>query len=54
LRGIDLLASNIEALNTRAFNSEGTEIFYQEVQYNRYGPILEFGDQLCLQFQRKI
>lgn len=43
LRGIDLLASNIEALNTRAFNSEGTEIFYQEVQYNRYGPILEFG-----------
>lgn len=43
LRGIDLLASNVEALNTRAFNSEGTQIFYQEVQYNRYGPILEFG-----------
>ena len=43
LRGIDLLSSNIEALNTRAFNSEGTQIFYQEVQYNRYGPILEFG-----------
>jgi outer membrane receptor protein involved in Fe transport len=43
LRGIDLLASNIEALNTRAFDSEGTQIFYQEVQYNRYGPILEFG-----------
>ena len=43
LRGIDLLASNVQALNTRAFNSEGTQIFYQEVQYNRYGPILEFG-----------
>lgn len=43
LRGIDLLASNVTALNTRAFNSEGTQIFYQEVQYNRYGPILEFG-----------
>ena len=43
LRGIDLLASNIEALNTRAYNSEGTQIFYQEVQYNRYGPILELG-----------
>lgn len=43
LRGIDLLASNIEGLNTRAYDSEGTEIFYQEVQYNRYGPILEFG-----------
>ena len=43
LRGIDLLASNVEGLNTRAFNSEGTQIFFQEVQYNRYGPILEFG-----------
>ena len=43
LRGIDLLASNIEGLNTRAFNSEGTQIFFQEVQYNRYGPILEIG-----------
>ena len=43
IRGIDLLASNVEALNTRAFNSEGIQIFYQEVQYNRYGPILEIG-----------
>ena len=43
LRGIDLLASNVEALNTRAFNSEGVQIFYQEVQYNRFGPILEIG-----------
>ncbi len=43
LRGIDLLASNITGLNTRAFNSEGVQIFYQEVQYNRYGPILELG-----------
>ena len=43
LRGIDLLASNVQALNTRAYNIEGTQIFYQEVQYNRYGPILEFG-----------
>ena len=43
LRGIDLLASNIQGLNTRAYNREGTQIFYQEVQYNRYGPILEFG-----------
>ncbi|MCG8311117.1 MAG: TonB-dependent receptor family protein [Cytophagales bacterium] len=43
LRGMDLLASNVEGLNTRAFDSAGTEIFYQEVQYNRYGPILEFG-----------
>lgn len=43
LRGIDLLASNVQALNTRAFNSEGVQIFYQEVQYNRFGPIVEIG-----------
>ena len=43
LRGIDLLASNIQGLNTRAYNSEGVQIFYQEVQYNRYGPIAEIG-----------
>ncbi|MCK5101998.1 MAG: TonB-dependent receptor family protein, partial [Cyclobacteriaceae bacterium] len=43
LRGIDLLASNVQGLNTRAFNSEGVQIFYQEVQYNRYGPIVEVG-----------
>ena len=43
LRGLDLLASNVQALNTRVFDSEGTQIFYQEVQYNRYGPIVELG-----------
>lgn len=43
LRGLDLLASNVQGLNTRAYDTEGTQIFYQEVQYNRYGPILEFG-----------
>ena len=43
LRGIDILASNQEALNTRVYNSEAMQIFYQEVEYFRYGPILEFG-----------
>ncbi|NJN26231.1 MAG: TonB-dependent receptor [Cyclobacteriaceae bacterium] len=43
LRGIDLLVSNLEGLHTRAYNNEGVQIFYQEVLYDRYGPILEFG-----------
>lgn len=53
LRGIDLLASNIQGLNTRAYNSEGVQIFYQEVQYNRYGPILEFGVNYALNMNGK-
>ena len=43
IRGFDLLGSNVQGLNTRAYDSEGVQIFYQEVQYNRYGPILELG-----------
>ncbi len=53
LRGIDLLASNIQGLNTRAFNSEGVQIFYQEVQYNRYGPIVELGVNYALNMNGK-
>jgi outer membrane receptor for ferrienterochelin and colicin len=43
IRGIDLLASNVEGLNTRVYDSEAVQIFYQDVQYNRYGPIVELG-----------
>ena len=53
LRGIDLLSTNIQALNTRAFNSDSIQIFYQEVQYNRYGPILEFGVNYALNMKGK-
>lgn len=53
LRGIDLLASNIQGLNTRAYNSEGIQIFYQEVQYNRYGPIVELGINYALNMNGK-
>ena len=38
---LDILGSNVEGLNTRAYDSSGTQIFYQEVEYNRYGPIME-------------
>lgn len=53
LRGIDLLASNQEALNTRVYNSEGMQIFYQEVEYFRYGPILELGVNYSLNMNGK-
>lgn len=38
---LDLFSTNIEALNTRAYNSAGKQIFYQEVEYDRFGPIAE-------------
>jgi outer membrane receptor protein involved in Fe transport len=53
LRGIDLFASNQEALNTRVYNSEGMQIFYQEVEYFRYGPILELGVNYSLNMNGK-
>lgn len=33
--------SNIQGLDTQAYNAGGTEIFYQETEYNRTGPIAE-------------
>ena len=41
IRVLDFLSSNDTGLNTRAHDSEGVEIFYQETEYNRYGPIAE-------------
>ena len=38
---LDILSSNVTGLNTRAYDSSETQIFYQEVEYDRYGPILE-------------
>jgi outer membrane receptor protein involved in Fe transport len=38
---LDFLRSNITGLNTRAYNREGVQIFYQETEYTRYGPIAE-------------
>jgi len=53
LRGLDLLSSNIEGLNTRAKDSNGDEIFYQETTYTRYGPIVEFSAVYTLNFSSK-
>jgi len=43
LRILDLMGTNITGLNTRAFDPDGIQIFYQEVEYDRYGPIIELG-----------
>lgn len=43
LRGLNLLNSNIRELNTRAYNSEGVQIFYQDTEFYFYGPIAELG-----------
>jgi hypothetical protein len=43
LRVLDLLGSNVEGLDTQAFNSKGQEIFYQETTYYRKGGIVEVG-----------
>jgi len=42
LKVLDFLNSNITGLNTRAYDSEGIQIFFQETEYVRYGPIAEF------------
>jgi len=43
LRVLDILGSNVEGLDTRAFNATGAEIFYQETDYFRKGGIVEIG-----------
>ena len=43
LRVLDLPSSNIEGLDTRAFNKQGNEIFYQTTDYFRNGGIVELG-----------
>jgi len=41
LRLLDILASNNTGLNTRAYDMDGVQIFYQETEYIRQGPIAE-------------
>ncbi|MDO9633832.1 MAG: TonB-dependent receptor [Paludibacter sp.] len=43
LRVLDLMGSNVQGLDTRAFNQVGEEIFYQETDYFRKGGIVEIG-----------
>lgn len=41
LRGLNLIDSNTRELSTRAYDSNGTQIFYQDTDYYWYGPIAE-------------
>jgi outer membrane receptor protein involved in Fe transport len=39
LKVLDFLGSNNTGLNTRAYDMDGVQIFFQETEYNRFGPI---------------
>jgi hypothetical protein len=41
LRALNILNSNANGINTRAYNSEGIQIFYQDADFYWYGPIAE-------------
>jgi len=50
---LDLLSTNLTGLNTRAYNANNQQIFYQEVEYDRYGPIVELGVSYALNLNGK-
>jgi outer membrane receptor protein involved in Fe transport len=39
----DILGSNITNWSTRAYDNSGRQIFFQETDYDRYGPVAEIG-----------
>jgi outer membrane receptor protein involved in Fe transport len=41
LRALNILNSNTSGMSTRAYNSEGIQIFYQDTDFYWYGPIAE-------------
>ena len=41
IKVLDFLGSNNTGLNTRAYDQDGVQIFYQETEYIRQGPIAE-------------
>ncbi|NQU52742.1 MAG: TonB-dependent receptor [Bacteroidetes bacterium] len=53
LRALDILSSNLQGLDTRAFNSKDSEIFYQETEYHRQGPIVELSVSYSLNMNGK-
>lgn len=50
---LDILGSNNTGLDTKAFNSDGIEIFYQETEYLRVGPIIELGFSYAFNKKKK-
>lgn len=53
LRGLDIFSSNLEGLDTNAFNGAQEQIFYQETEYDRNGPIIELGVSYALNMKGK-
>ena len=53
LKGLDILGSNNTGLDTEAYNSASQEIFYQETEYLRIGPIVEFGFSYAFNKKKK-
>ncbi len=45
---LDILSSNVTGLNTRAYDITGTQIFYREVEYDRFGPVVELSASYSL------
>ncbi len=43
LRALDILGTNVTNWSTRAYDSGGRQIFFQETDYDRYGPVVELG-----------
>ncbi|MFO7924859.1 MAG: TonB-dependent receptor [Bacteroidales bacterium] len=43
VRALDILGTNVTNWSTRAYNSNRQQIFFQETDYDRYGPIVELG-----------
>lgn len=41
VKALDFLSSNLTGLNTRAYDMAGVQVFYQETEYFRQGPIAE-------------
>jgi len=53
LRGLDIFATNLQGLDTNAFNNAEDQIFYQETEYDRNGPIVELGITYSLNMKGK-
>ncbi|OEK07764.1 hypothetical protein A8C32_14830 [Flavivirga aquatica] len=53
LRGLDIFSTNLQGLDTNAFNGSQEQIFYQETEYTRNGPIVELGINYTLNMKGK-
>lgn len=53
LRALDVFSQNNTGLDTNAFNRDGDQIFYQETQYLRNGPVFELGVSYAFNAKKK-